>query len=461
MKQSTPFSRRHGLRGQSVVLMTLVVSLIMVLAFGTSMALFNQQSSQRNIVNKRALQSYYVAMQGVQESLATRMIPRSNQLNFRGITTAGNGLNPGNFWVRPFYPLSGRVFETPVGGEAFNLNTGVYQHGSLTNPQAPNLMGVYRYMIVGGDASISGSNFNQFGPTPGSGLYLTELNHLPGTSPFYIISSGITCINRGGVAVPNALTIQEYPNRPTCRGANVILDETVIVARTLVDEPRMRSATEVDEMGNLWPDRLLSMAAFRNPQPVPNSNFESVSINLNQQGVQNPGAFVPGIGWVANNQQFFFENVWRNRGNQANYPTQVRGIAFYNSATKGIICTTLGVGPACGISNPRIPPNATIRVVFNGPVDFRSFYNYNIQRCVETNPGDPGSGPLACNIQLRDQGNNVKQFNFSWLPPGSNSVVISPSFSPGQRHTLRIQNLHGYNGDTAVPAAWQFQFTAQ
>lgn len=434
-----PVQQGHPL-GQSVATLTIIITVLVVLAIGTSLSLFNQQSAQRSLSSKKALQSYFVAMQGVQEALGNRMVPRTNQLNFIGLATPGLGSRDAGLPIWPFYPYSGRVFDMPVSGGAYNPATGVYDVAVLNNVQPADMFGVYRYIVVGGDSATSGTDGAYNNPAPPTPNPLIETVTLPGTSPYYILSSGITCINPGGLAVPGALTINEYPARPTCR-AGTTLDETVVVARARIEQPRLLADGTPDPMGNMFPDQLLAVDTYRNNQPGASAVI-CLAKNKNQNGnlcaapgPAGQGALVPGVGFVnsAANPRFNFETAWGTRNTAA-----ISRVVFYNTSDKTVIAS---IAPGDTVpAGTRIPSNATIRLFFTGPVDFRSLYNYNIQACVDGTPD-------RCNIQLRDAAGTLKGINFVPIMPGNTSVVITPSFTPNRTHCLRVLNLRAFNGD--------------
>ncbi|HEY9744766.1 MAG TPA: hypothetical protein V6C99_00955, partial [Oculatellaceae cyanobacterium] len=168
----TEMSIRHTnptANGQGALVAIAVTMLIALVLGATSMTGLMQMNSKRTVVTRQSLQTYYVAQAGIQEALATRMVPRSNALNFMSTM-------PGKAY--PYYSASGLVYEDPVNRK--------------------KLIGVYRYLIVGGDPSKNGKdpNGNYYSSTDmtvGSSSpkpRLVTFQTSPPDSPFYVISNG-------------------------------------------------------------------------------------------------------------------------------------------------------------------------------------------------------------------------------------------------------------------------------
>src|SRR5690606_23952950 len=119
----------------------------------------------RSVVTKQTLQTYYVAQAGLQEALATRMLPRNNYYNFVLPAAPANR----------YYLRSGRVYQDPVN--------------------QTDLVGLYRYVVVGGDSArqANGTYYPANSMTPDNISRLLSTNTFPDNSPFIIISNGATC----------------------------------------------------------------------------------------------------------------------------------------------------------------------------------------------------------------------------------------------------------------------------
>jgi hypothetical protein len=504
--------------GQSAILITVLLCLVVLAGVSASLGIFNQQSAQRNISTKSTLQSYYVAMQGIQEALGTRMIPRSNQLNYRMIQASGDMLgvqsrifsfgqpadpqNPGvgNVRIMSYYNLSGLTFTNVrrMPSESFP---------PFINPN--DIMGAYRYIVVGGDPSRRAENgryyFDPGLPSAGTSRLgnanSTELKLISqpfafpvNSSAFFIVSNGITCVPRGGgVAAPGQIIFNPYPQRPTCRNQQQFeLDETNLVARVELEHSRLQDLVQAIKV--FEPDKLTHMVVSKpdpnRPDPNQNNTAEFPF------GPDSGGAFIPGIlpnggefdtfratptpGPLNNNRNTFpvnFEDLWRaglpQGQTRPNSNTRLTKIMVFQSATTQRPLNNLGVlTPADYLNavdeNVNIPPPAslntpttitltnplrvssTIRLYFNGGVDIRSIYRYQVNNCSQK--AELG----LCNIQLR-AGAEIRDFNFVPLLPSSNSIIITPSYVLGQTHTLTISGLRTYAGVPIPPVNIVFQ----
>ncbi len=496
--------------GQSVILITLLICLAVIGGVAASIGVFNQQAAQRNIATKSNLQSYYVAMQGIQEALSTKMIPRSNQLNYRMVRAPGempgvqatmfnynepaDPLNTGlgNVRIMSYYNLSGMTF------------TNVRRLPRESFPQAINpndIMGAYRYIVVGGDQSRIAVNGRYYFDTglPGAGTsrtgngnatelqLITQPFAFPLTSSaFYVVSNGMTCVPRaGGVAAPGQIVYRPFPLRPTCRNLQEFeLDETNLVARVEVERASIRNLGRLNRL--LDPDRITHIVVSK---PDPNRpNLDADNTAEFPFGQNEGGAFIPGIlpngnefdtfratptpGPINNNRNTFpvnFEDLWRAGLPQGqirpNSNIRLTKVMVFQSATTQLPLANLGNRTLADFlnavdDNVNIPPpvnmttpttitlanplrvTSTIRLYFNGGIDLRSIYRYQVNNCSQN--------PQLCNIQLR-AGADLRDFNFVPLVPSSNTIIITPSFVLGQTHTLTISGLRTYSGVPIPP----------
>lgn len=514
------FKLRHA--GQSAILVTVLLCLVVLAGVSASLGVFNQQAAQRNISTKTTLQSYYVAMQGIQEALGTRMIPRSNQLNYRMIRALTNDMlgvrskifnfgevadpqNPssGNVRIMSYYNLSGLTFTNVRRMPADNFP-------QFINPN--DIMGAYRYIVVGGDPSRRGDTGRYFFDPGQPGAGTTRQGNQNGTelklisqpfafpvnsSAFFIVSNGITCVPRaGGVAAPGQIVFNPYPQRPTCRNprnlnpSEFVVDETNLVARVELERSQLRDLVQAIKI--FEPDKLTHLVVSKpNPnRPDPNED----NIAEFPFGPDSGGAFIPGIAPnggefdtfratptpspLNNNRNTFpvnFEDLWRvgmpQGQTRPNANTRLTKIMVFQSATTQRPLNNLGVlTPADFLNavdeNVNVPPPAslntpttitlpnplrvssTIRLYFNGGIDLRSIYRYQLNYCSQR--------PDLCNIQLR-AGTELRDFNFVPLLPSSNSIIITPSYVLGQTHTLSISGLRTYAGVEIPPVNIVFQ----
>jgi hypothetical protein len=145
--------QRKSHRGQGILIGVAAILLASLVLMGTGIHEMGWMHTKATVDNKTNLQLYYVAQAGLQEALATRMVPRSNYL---AVNTVAGASSP--------YPLSGSVYQNPE---------------TLTNR-----LGLYRYIVLGGDPAV----------TSGTGVFNSSLfqKNLP-QQPFYIISEGSVC----------------------------------------------------------------------------------------------------------------------------------------------------------------------------------------------------------------------------------------------------------------------------
>lgn len=357
MRSTSPillFSATRGQAGLIAVAITVLIALI--LGAVTITGLTNMQS-KRTITARGTLQSYYVAQAGVQEALATRMLPRSNYLSFN--PPAG---------IPPYFPSSGLVFRQPA--------------------TQTELLGVYRYLIVGGDPArkTDGSYYNAPPQNPTAPYYnvgpdttqnaanvvprLVTFQSSPPNSPFYIVSSGLICRSPQGV-----IGVDQFLNSPTTNPAAIgivpsckagyNLDQTTVVVRVNM-EPEVGTMDRVNES---WESRIQSIATNTVTLPGP--------------------AFVPGAGWTST---FNFQDAWTHN-TTINTPVNINRIVFFEFGPNRIYQSVACGAGVCNVPNP-VPIKASMMVYFDGPIDYRSlssnitggtppgtYYDPNINRC--------------------------------------------------------------------------------
>jgi hypothetical protein len=321
--------------GQGSLLAVAVTLLVSFIIAGSMMVGLNQMNAKRVVVTEQTLQTYYVAQAGIQEALATRMVPRSNYLNFLPTKPTG---------VTPYINASGMVYQDPRTQQ--------------------NLVGVYQYLIVGGDPSRkpdssyynipTGPPFTMGGDTTQNAVNpvprLVTFQSSPPDSPFYTMSQGFVCKSPGG-----AVGINQFVGSPTTNPAQIgltpqckapfVLDALTLVSQVAVESENPSAA---DRLSQLW--------QFKNP----------TNINLNGP------AFIPGQGWIQNGVNF--TTAWQYNANNAGFsPARLTRIVFFNFGPNKIYqsvdltanATRTTVGNA-------IPINASMMLYFNGPIDYRS-----------------------------------------------------------------------------------------
>lgn len=321
--------------GQGSILAVAVTLLISLIIAGSAMVGLNQMNANRTVVTQQTLQTYYTAQAGIQEALATRMVPRSNYLNFLANRPTG---------VTPYLNTSGLVYQDP------------------RNQQ--NLVGVYQYLIVGGDPSRradgsyygipSGPPFalsadttqNAVNPVP----RLVTFQSSPPTSPFYVMSQGFVCKSPGGAVGVNQFVGSPVTNpsqiglTPQCK-APYALDALTLVSQVAV-ESETPGAT--DRLNQVW--------QFKNP----------ANINLNGP------VFIPGQGWIQNGVNF--TNAWQYTANNSGMtPSRLTRIVFFNFGPNKIYQSVdLTANANRTTVGNAIPINASMMLYFDGPIDYRS-----------------------------------------------------------------------------------------
>ena len=336
--------RSNAAPGQAGLMIMAISILILLVLGGTTLSNMANMSAKRNIYDRRTMQAYYVAQAGLQEALATRMMPRSNYLNF--IQPTGSPAV-----VTPYYNNSGLVFQQP-------------------NTQQ-QLLGVYRYVVLGGDPSrkADGSYYGiPSGPPFSAGTDVTNTSNptprlvtfqsLPPASPFYIVSNGLTCIknlNTNGTdvgidqfmgtsaAITSARQLMlDNTQSPQCKSGYKI-QETTLVARVALEQ----------ESGAL--DKVNSVRQFR----------DRTNVSLTSS------AFIPGTGWA---NQFNFNTAWSSQSNTAGQsPGRPTRLVFFKFGPNNIYKSVDLTGALPVIAN--IPIDASMMLDFDGAIDYRSLSN--------------------------------------------------------------------------------------
>jgi hypothetical protein len=453
-------------------------------------------------------------MNGIQEALATRMVPRSNQLNY--VTNFGNNPqwqftnslrnNTGNaplpyFQFSQIFPYYSFAFNAPTG-TATMVNSGRV-HVDPNNFNSP-VFGYYRYIVLGGDPARRASSGQYYwgtsttdfnppaqpappGARPYSQLVENEFFRQDGT-PFIVVSHGMTCVrpnnaNPGPALPQNGMVLTNAPNfnpnnplaMPTCP-AGTVVDQTTLVTQVTMDVRRADTRNTVPDT----PDAI---------QVYKGNNFRIPAPATNPNGIQ--WVFAPGLGRISNNQFVNFESIWNPPNPQLNNnPARLSQIIFYNTATRQIVGRPIALFSTAdqfnaappdsvrvfvnpGDNNPtinvlatggfQIPPNTSIKLIFDGPIDYRSVYNYLVNGTVNrpANPLWGAAGPVnclsdrqMCRMHLLAQAptpNQQLDFNFLPLFPSHTQLLIAPTFEPNQFNTLRVSGMRNYAGQVDGP----------
>jgi hypothetical protein len=313
-------SRHHrAARGQGGLVAIAVSMVVALVLAATTISGLSYLNAKRSVVTMQSLQTYYAAQAGIQEAIATRMMPGSNYLALYGSPNA-------------YYTRSGKIYQDPS-------NT------------AKGVVGYYRFVVVGGDAArqANGNYYNDGDTNPNTGTpWLLENDSIPTTSPFVVMSNGITCVKNAsdGLVVADQFDTST-PTSPTCK-AGYTKQELTLVARARLQQPGPSGAKPKDQVDHTrtYKDK----TKLRLPSP----------------------AFVPGYGWTDTNTDINFDTVWNYSGSDdAKDPVRLTKVVFYNF-TDNTIDVDVNVNGANTTVPGKVPSNDAIRLYFNGPVDFRS-----------------------------------------------------------------------------------------
>jgi hypothetical protein len=363
---------RVGQGGLIAIAVTVVVTLVLVSGAMSGMSALN---ASRTVVTKQTLQSYYIAQSGIQEALATRMVPRSNLLNFSASAAAAQ---------TPVYAGSGLVYRNP----------------DPTNPSG--LLGQYRYLVVGGQGARVPNDGSYYNPTVLNNVNIPRLlvtDTIPDTSPFIIISNASVCkstTNRSAV-VPDMLIPGTVPS---CK-AGYAIDELTLIAQARLNREKNGTLTQMD--------RATQMRVFKN------------SNNLTLPA----GAQVPGYtNWQPAGSTINFTTAW-NGGS-----VELARVVFYNFADNTVYANVPIAGANTSVATS-VPAKSVIRLYFNNAFDFRSIspsYNSNLTDC--TAPATAATCRIRVMQNTNSAGNNgtayVGNTTIPLLPDGSQVILLPP-----------------------------------
>lgn len=402
--------RQQGQAGIIAVAVTVLVALVITTMSLSQLSLSN---AQRSIVTKKTLQTYYVAMAGIQEAHATKFVPGSNKCYLINDAVDCPTQYAGH--------LSGRAYADPI-----------------TRAQ---LMGIYRYIVVGGNPArrTNGTLYTAADGNPNNSNvpYLSTMSVIQDQSPFYIISQGSTCLAPGGTVMPNVIAVNNTTGIPSCPNGTT-LDQMVIV--TLANYDREAGAQD----------------AQRRVTITRNSN--SITLPDDPTIVGTEGAFVPGHGWRNNNINF--ETAWAENNNELAEPVKVIAFDFTNNT---IFAEQNITGANTNLGN--IPQNSALKVFFAGRVNYRTLERNNdkdIDGCKSGN--DPANN---CNITLERGGTPYENMMIYTPPTLSSQVLLLPPLGGAGNGNYEItirgnqaQGIRSYLGEPPRRATYTIRFTA-
>jgi hypothetical protein len=332
--------------GQAVMIMGAVALIAFMGVVGFSLSQSSNSHAKLMINEATANQLKLTAQAGLQEALATRFYPRSNYLNFSALTLPP--APPAS--QQPFYKTSGRLFS------------------------GTNLIGMYRYVVLGGDSARNPSTavFN-----PSDIVRITSSSSKV-DQPFVVLSQGAVCVSPDGQnIVPNAFSVSGFV--PSCNAGSTLRTITFL------------SSSRLDGSGAGGQDVLDTMRMVSNP----------ASITLPTNVVMPDGTRTNTVN---------FETAW-GAANAASHATPDY-VMSYSLADQTAASPAVQVTGSTVTIPGTVAPNHAIRVYMRGEYDYRSLYNYNPATCI--------SNPSTCAVK-------IEQRNADWTPTldgGGNRVVF-------------------------------------
>lgn len=460
-------------QGQGLIAFAVLILVFLVIG-GVSISMLKTTSANKTVVDQRSLQSYYVAMAGVQEALSTRMYPAGNQLVWwrPNPTNPVSASNPGNR-VTPLYGLPNNL--TPA--LAYPDEGIVCQSGTRPCPSA-NIIGAYRYFVLNGDQGVNAQTSNGTTVTywadtamnlqghpikiAPQAFYANENDPNLSASEFIVVSKGYTCVaeNVNGVlssiAIPGALVDMRNPttdnqlpptvNRtPYCQspynGTPMHLDTTTLVTRVVID-----------------PDN-------GDPDHVVGSQILKDDTNIRLGGGRK--AFIPGTGWT--NGPFSFEAIYAYAGGATANPATPAHIVFYDFIRNDITCSADITGTSTDLRSlaacAGIGPRTVMQLYFRGPIDHRSIdpYNdYSFQYCLDDTSSEAAND--RCNIQINRGATPEGGYQMIFEPPKNNQIKLLPnlqelpSSSTDYEIVINTQNIRSWSGARGPNGPYRIRF---
>jgi len=374
--------------GQGGLIAIAVTVLVALVIMAGSLSSMSNMNATRTVVTKQTLQAFYVGQSGIQEAMATRILPRSNYLNFK--TPIGA--------QKPMYAGSGLVYQNP----------------DPINPTG--LLGQYRYVVVGGQGTRIPGTGAYYAPGDVNPLQVPRLivtDSIPDTSPFIVMSNASVCKSSTNVSViqPDALIAGL---NPTCK-PGYYLDDITLVAQ-------VRLNREQPSNGTVIMDRAQQLRIFKNRNAI----------------ILPAGAQVPGYAaWQPLGSTINFDTVWTSGTVKPNH------LLVYNFIDNTIYVNTDITGTSMNIGT--IPAKAVLRLYFNEAFDYRS-----ISPTYDTNLTDCGVQATAANCRVRvmqgtdatgNQGTAYLGNTMIPILPDGSQLILLPPVTPADQ----IQSTNNYN----------------
>lgn len=311
---------RYAVAGQASVT-TAIVALVALVTMGGILASSVMNNTKRVLSSEYSYRLFQVAKAGVSEALATRFVPRTNYLAFQRYAGITNN-NP------PLYGVSGRVFQNPVA------QTG--------------LIGVYRYIVLGGDPAAN----RALGYNTDTTKYLETLPE----QPMIVVSKASVCVLREKI-LTDAITITAGAGSvPIVGCSSGTLQELTLSAEADMSRNDVPTADEITQF------RLFAADPITTSVPV-------FIPGLSGSGNMNSAAAVA--------SSFNFNDVWGATTAAGTSLTRlsvrpVRAIFYpHGSSTPSQVVNITGANTVVPL---QIDQTSLIKIIFNGGLDHRTFF---------------------------------------------------------------------------------------
>lgn len=379
------FMPHKGQAGIVAVAVTVMVALVI-----TTMALssLSSTSTKRNLITKRSLQTYYIAMAGIEEANATKLIPASNKCYLINDPEDCPTQIPGH--------LSGFVYENPA------------------SPSTTTLMGVYRYIVVGGNPArqTNGSFYSTTAKNASGVPYLSSMSLIQDDAPFYILSQGFACVRDGGMVIPGAISWSKTADSDG--------DDNP-------DGAPSCSQGTLDQM-------VLSTMAHYDREAGAKDAQSAVIATKNATRVDLPGsnrAFIPGMGWRS--EDINFETAWVETSNQLAEPMKVIAYDFVTNVVEAEANFSSRTA-TLSASN-----TAAIKILFNGRINYRTLDRTILRHKDIDGCKMAGTPEVNCNITIRKGGTYYKDMLIYVPPTISSQVLLLPPLAGTGAGTYTIE----------------------
>lgn len=420
---------RHPFKAQahrgSVLMALVVVGLLCFVALGLSLSETFKFNIWSTVQKVDSMEAFNVANAGVNEALATIMVPRNNRLNFMGDATEA------------MFSNSGRMY-----------TDNVHQTG---------LIGIYRYMVLGGDPARD----------PNSGQYMgtesSQFLNMYSKQRYFVVSRGTVCQDTNGKILSDAFNLSSLI--PTCtRGTdrNVSLVSEVDMTAFAAGLTGMAASGKLGGSESGTRNGVKVFRIFNADDPVRLSK----------------PAFVPGLSGSERTPvtQFDFDTAWVHSTPSASAPTFLATYNFISrtggssggtssgGSSGGGITSGGTSGGKGGTSSPLTPINVLVnalpdarletyacpggvampgtgvmRLFFRQSIDPRTLYRDTPQDCLK--------GTSTCRIRVRENIGGAwvnAKFNVTPLYPSLSQVLIFVTSKGGAGYELSVDG--GANG---------------